>query len=510
MKEGRTQMSHPGSLSRRTRSVALVTVIAAVLVSSGCGSRRDAQEFVAANSPAGGTGIVAAGEVPAGDSGAVPGTTDTPGQAPAAPGAAAPGGATDTPGKTGTAPAASGKPAPDKVNTGTGTGTTAGTASGDKCATSGSTVTLGNISTQSGLLGELFKGLPESLQVWAKQANACGGLGGHPVRVISGDDGGDPATALTIAQRMVQNDKVLAFIGLIMPLSVAGIEKYLKEVGVPSIGGDSSEPPFFENPMFFPIGPYVSVIGASDAAIAISKGAKKLAVFYCSEIPNSCGPVAASKDLQVGSEVVKAMGGEVVLSQKASVVAPSFTSQCIAAKRAGAQAIIAILDGPSVGRLATNCAAQDFKPLFLGISLGLSANLITYPAVDNNFYAPLNTFPFPDTSIPATKKYQQDVQKYFGRPLSGPSPASGYASGMLAAEAVKAGLPANPTPADMVKGLYTIKSNNLGGLIAPLTFTKDLPRKGITSCYFLLSIANGKWAAPEGAKCIPVNAKGPQ
>ncbi|WP_084670870.1 ABC transporter substrate-binding protein [Sporichthya polymorpha] len=489
-----------GRGSPRAQIVAVLAALALLATLTACGSRRDAQEFVAANPPAGTVaGAAVDGSVDP-SQGSTPGVVDpaTGVAPPVASGSTAPGG---------TAAPQAGKPS---AKPGGGASSSGGATATNKCATSGSTVTLGNISTQSGLLGELFKGIAEALQVWAKSANACGGLGGHPVRVVSGDDGGDPATALTLAQRMVENDKVLAFVGFAAPLSVNGFEKYLKDKGVPSIGGVSSELPYFTNPVFFPIGPFVSVIGAADAAIAIERGAKKLAVFYCVELPASCGPEAASKDLQVGSPVVKAMGGEVLLSQKASLVAPSYTSQCIAAKRAGAEAIIAILDGPSVGRLATNCAAQDFKPLFLGISNGIGSNLLTYPAVNGNFLAPLNTFPWVDTSVPATKGFAENMRKYFGRMLEGPAPAMAYASGVLAAEAVKAGLPANPTPADVLKAMYTIKNNDLGGLVAPLTFTPKVPRVGIPSCYFLIAIENGKYVAPQKNKCLPVNAKGPQ
>lgn len=482
-------------------AVGIVVALLATLALSGCGSRRDSQEFVAANQV---VNSVTNGAVDPGTGAvAVPGAAD--------PGA---GGAPVVPGTVGSAApptagggnvAAGGKPAAG------GSGAASpGKQTPDKCATSGSVITLGNISTQSGLLGELFKGLPEALQVWAKSANACGGLGGHPVRVVSADDGADPATALTIAKRMVENDKVLAFVGLDMPLSVAGIEKYLAEVKVPSIGGDSSELPFFTNPMFFPIGPFVSVIGASMADIAVKKGYRKFAVFYCSEIPNSCGKVAAAKELQVGSPVVKAMGGEVVISQQASVVAPSYTSQCIAAKRAGADAILTILDGPSLGRMATNCAAQGYQPFYSDVSLGLSANLTSYEALNDRFIAPMNTFPWPDTSIPATKKYSEDLLRYHGRLIGGPSPAMAYASGILAQAAARAGLPPNPTSADLVNGLYTIKNETLGGLVAPLSFTPKLPRVGITSCYFPVAIQNGKFTAPEGARCIAVKAEGPQ
>lgn len=82
---------------------------------------------------------------------------------------------------------------------------------------------------------------------------------------------------------------------------------------------------------------------------------------------------------------------------------------------------------------STSRLAQDYRPLIAGISLGLSANLVDYPAVQlDNFVAPLNTFPWMDTSVPATKAFSDAVQGYLGRPLNGPSPATGYTSGMLA------------------------------------------------------------------------------
>jgi branched-chain amino acid transport system substrate-binding protein len=474
--------------------------LATLLTISACGSRRDAQEFVAANSLTA-TGDVVPGEGPGSAPTAAAATVDT-GALPAVPGS--PNKSAGTAGTAGSTPTTSVGGAKSATGTGTGGPGAAPAGTADKCAVSGSTVTLGNVSTQSGLLGELFKGLPEGLQVWAKSANACGGLDGHPVRVISADDGADPATALTLAKRMVEKDKVIAFIGLENPLSIGGMQGYLKQAGVPSIGGDSSEPEYFTNPLFFPLGPFLDVVGAATADLAIKHGAKKIAVYYCAEVPRSCGPDAAVKHLQVGSAVVKSLGGEVLISQKASVAAPSFTSQCLGAKRAGVDAIVAVLDGASVGRLAENCAAQDYKPLYVGISLGLSENLVNYAAVNNNFVAPLQSFPGVDTSLPATRKYSADMLKYFGRLLGGPSPAMGYASGMLAAEAARAGLPTSPTAADMVKAMYTIKNDNLGGLSVPLTFTPKLPRDGVTSCYFMTAIVDGAYAAPQKATCIRI------
>ncbi|WP_245541695.1 ABC transporter substrate-binding protein [Sporichthya polymorpha] len=492
---------HRNSRADRRVAAALVVAMVAVVALAGCGSRRDYEEFVAANT-AGGVAV----EQTDGGMVAAPGSA---GGAAAASGAV-PAGTSTARGSAGsaTAPAVSaGKspqgtaPRPDPA--------AGAAASGKSCAISGSTITIGNIATQSGFLGELFNGLPEALQVWVKAANACGGLGGHPVRLISADDGGDPAVALTLARRLVEKEGAIAFVGLANPLSVQGVASYLKDEGIPAIGGESSSTVYYTNPVFFPIGPHAAVIGGATADVAIKRGAKKLAVYYCIEVPNSCGPPGAAKDLAVGSPAIKRIGGEVVISQPASVAAPSYTSQCIAAKRAGVDGIIVILDGPSIGRFAGNCEAQDYHPKFIGISLGVSRTLPEYPQLNkDNFFAPSIVFPWMDRSLPATRAYSDAAIRYFGRPIVGPSPAMAWASGVLAQEATKGGLPANPTPADMLKAMYTVKNTNLGGLTSPLTFTTQLPRV-MTSCYFVLGLSNKQYLAPEGAKCVPVDIRYP-
>src|SRR2546429_337134 len=72
-------------------------------------------------------------------------------------------------------------------------------------------IVLGAIGTATGVIGELMAGVREGAKAWAADVNARGGLDGHPVRVVFGDDGGDPSRALALAKRMVEQDKVVAF-----------------------------------------------------------------------------------------------------------------------------------------------------------------------------------------------------------------------------------------------------------------------------------------------------------
>jgi hypothetical protein len=59
------------------------------------------------------------------------------------------------------------------------------------------------------------------------------------------------------------------------------------------------------------------------------------------------------------------------------------------------------------------------------------------------------------------------------------------------------------TSADLLKGLYTIKGNNLNGLSgAPLTFIEG--QKKLVNCFFYIQLKGAKWGAPYGStpKCV--------
>jgi len=54
---------------------------------------------------------------------------------------------------------------------------------------------------------------PAAARAWVASVNAAGGLAGcHPVKLVVGDDGDDPAKAKAIVKKMVEEDKVVAFV----------------------------------------------------------------------------------------------------------------------------------------------------------------------------------------------------------------------------------------------------------------------------------------------------------
>jgi branched-chain amino acid transport system substrate-binding protein len=70
---------------------------------------------------------------------------------------------------------------------------------------------------------------------WA-QVNDAGGIGGYRIDLITADDRGDPDTALAIAKRFVEQDKVLFVEGTTVSATGLAIIPYLASKNVPLVG----------------------------------------------------------------------------------------------------------------------------------------------------------------------------------------------------------------------------------------------------------------------------------
>jgi branched-chain amino acid transport system substrate-binding protein len=286
--------------------------------------------------------------------------------------------------------------------------------------------------------------------------------------------------------------------GNLWVFSGGGPRQYLEEHKVPVIGGDGTMRVWDESPMYFSSGsPYPAMsLGALKGLADL--GHKKQAIIYCVEA-EQCG---------VWRNIAKAnaakMGVEIVYEAQVSLAQPDFTAECIQAQRNGATGVQSAVDGPSIARLARACAQQGYKPQYMGISLAIIDSISNEPALEGLF-APQGNFPFTSASTPYEAEYQEIRQKFAPSLANSPAVGTVWAAGALLREVVKgAPLPAGKvTSADLLKGLYTIKDDNLNGLSgAPLTFVEG--QKKLVNCFFYIKLSGGKWGAPYGStpKCV--------
>jgi len=108
-----------------------------------------------------------------------------------------------------------------------------------------------------------------------------------------------------------------------------------------------------------------------------------------------------------------------------------------------------------------------------------------------------NVAPFFQTGTPATDEFQQAVRTYGGQKAEmGVGVITGWAAGKLL-ERAGAHLSEPPTTTDLLKGLWALKNDTLGGLSSqPLTFAEGQPPVGL-SCWYALRVENGTWTSPD-------------
>jgi branched-chain amino acid transport system substrate-binding protein len=355
-----------------------------------------------------------------------------------------------------------------------------------------STVVLGTIGSYSGVLGAIFPGGAAAMEAWAQYANAHGGLDGHAVKVVSGDDGGDPAQALSLAKEMVESDGAIGFVGTMVPLSFSGIQPYLDQKGIPLIGGDVTLPAWITDPDIFPQGTDVASISAAAVDLITAGGLDKLAVLYCGESP-SC------KQLAVGAEADPPPGVKVVYTAEISIVQTDFTTECLQAKSEGAQAIFVAADSNTVLRVGGSCAQQQYHPRYGTASIAVGPSLATDPNM-NGLVAPVNNAPWFLSDTPGTHEFAEAMAQYApGAPLAATA-VSMFASGVLVQEATTH-LSAHPTAAELLGDMDALKNATADGLSPSLSFSPGRG-SGPIPCYFVVAVANQQWTAPDGANPV--------
>ncbi|HEX3796943.1 MAG TPA: ABC transporter substrate-binding protein [Acidimicrobiales bacterium] len=365
-------------------------------------------------------------------------------------------------------------------------------------AATGSTVNLGQIGSDTGLLGTLLGGGREGAQIWTNYINQHGGLNCHKVKLITADDGGDPSTALSEAQTMVQADHVIAFISNDGVLSTPTIAPYLQQEGVPTIGGTDVETQWYSNPDFYPHGAGIRV--TVDGAIKddIQAGYTKIGQITCVEFALICGNVSTLIEQDAPT-----LGGQEVYNASVSLAQPDYTSECLGAQSAGVTTLFLGLDPASIDRFVQDCANQNYHPHYIAISLVFAPALLNTP-LTVGILATSPVFPFM-VQAPATAQFDQAVQESTGGSPNSQFLASAWVAGLILQAASK-NLPANPTAADVVAGLDTIKNDDFGGLTVPLSYTAGQPTASPT-CYFSLEVTSGGFSAPDGlqTQCLPAS-----
>jgi branched-chain amino acid transport system substrate-binding protein len=500
------------SIPRRLTGAAVL----AVLVAGGCGSRLDQATLQAANGllpgtvrtvrsptlgvahrepPAGGTaGPVstvrspAAGAVPAG-SVAPPRAIDKAGTGPTV----------DRPSQTigradaGPAPAPTGgEPIPSQP---AGPGALKG---------GGSEIVFGSFGAQSGILGAVTRPAAAGVRAWAASLNSRGGLNGHPVRIVFGNDGGDPARTQTVVRHMVEEEHVVAFLNP-FSFTLSAVLPYLEGKGVPVIGGTNADENEDKSAIVFQ-----PLLGADDGIawsfllnIAAQTARKRIGLIYCHEVTQCEHQRRAIK-----SKLPYA-GLEFVYEAQVSIAQPDYTAEMLGAQRAGAEVILGLVDTASLIRLARSAHRQGYQPVFTGPhNLEADQTLAGGQEVEG-FLVPSRLPPY--STSPLMADYRRAMAEYQPGEELGGAGSGGFIVGRLL-EKLGPVIGEPVTSEGVISALYTLRGETLGGLLPGISFPRDPDRGHVNLCIVPTTIKGGVFVAHDPAEafvCAPDWRPGP-
>lgn len=368
-----------------------------------------------------------------------------------------------------------------------GTATALASAGGEKAP-----IVIGYVGQFSGFAGIATGAQRDGWVVWSKMINAKGGINGHPVRLLVGDDGGSDSNAVSIARDFVENKGAIAL--SISTSTATGIAAYALSKHVPVIGVAGGQDEWYTNPLMFFTTAYLRGSSYSSARILQNAGAKRVAVAYCVEAP------LCKEENDLFVQFAKEIGLTVVAQQSMSVTAPDYTAECINMRSAGADSVFYVGETNGAQRMVSSCTRQSFKPLW-GIPLATGA-MASNPELEGSvsFNSAFAWFAAP--TIPAMKEFHDAFQRYLPSKL-GDGGAGGQTISWIAAKAFEkaaAHVGDKPTAQDIINGLNSFRGETLGGLMpgkAALTFVEGQPHpQGM--CGWAIQVRNHKWVDLSG------------
>ena len=356
-------------------------------------------------------------------------------------------------------------------------------------------VTIGYITSQTGVAGSTFKNAPKGCQARIERENAKGGVNGRKINVEYVDDqsgGGN----LTGAQDLVQNKHVFMVVNN-SPFAFLGY-RFLLSAGVPMIGG-GYDGVYYGDPgnekIISASGNVVNVNGVSYTLIPkVMKemGATKVAALAYGVSASSTASAQNLQKLGVPAVGLKAVYTNTAIDFGTTDVG----APVLGIKNAGADAVYLPMVANSNLAVVQGLAQNGVKMKSEVLATGYGQDLLDQPAaktfgpevVLQSGYAPV------ELKTKATKQFQADLKKVGITGVPDFGAYTGYASCDLAILGLKnAGNP--PVQANFSDNLRKLGSYDAAGLacqpidISAATFGKAAP----TSCGWFVQVKNGKF-----------------
>lgn len=335
------------------------------------------------------------------------------------------------------------------------------------------TLRVGTIVAENGLVGNAFQPAVTGLRSWVASVNAQGGIAGRTIELFSCDDREDRARTLECARRLVEENQVFALIAT-NTRTLGGAATYLHQQAIPVLGIPINNS-FYRFPHFYSIysAPYKrdgSTVGHNGKIVNYStpyryfrkeRGLSKAAVINY-DIPESS---QGADYFQSGLETE----GFEVTRYTVSFAAPSFDAAVADMQRRGIELLMDGLDPGANRRLCDAMERRGFTvkvKLTTIVSVGANYGKQFNDACRPVTYANGDSRIFTDTSHPLVAAFQRGMARYQRGSELHQWAFEAWIMGEILREALVAMGP-TPTRAGFEKHLQSLRRDDRGGAMTP-------------------------------------------
>jgi len=194
---------------------------------------------------------------------------------------------------------------------------------------------VGEVDPITGALAAQGTAVHEGIQYAVDEANSHGGVNGHRVRLITRDDGGQPAQATTAAQDLVTRESVSALVGGYVDSLVGPVAQIAGRERVPYVASSSLDQRLTQqgNPYFFRVSQLKPFVDATTAVPLEIAPANPVAIMYSST-------PGATQLAQQQRERLEARGVRVSTFDSFATGTPDFSALLARVKSGGAQLLL--------------------------------------------------------------------------------------------------------------------------------------------------------------------------
>jgi branched-chain amino acid transport system substrate-binding protein len=319
------------------------------------------------------------------------------------------------------------------------------------------------------------------------RVNDAGGIHGRKIRLIAYDHVYQPPKAVTNAKRLVERDKVFVMMGHLGTPTTKAIMEYLDEKKVPNIF-PSTLASIWTNSGKWHIGDLATFADQTGLIIDYlvkERKFKKIASFYQDDEYGLDGHQAGKARLK--HQYDRAYAAEVDY-KRADI---DFSSQAAKLKESGAEAVILQAVYREPPRLAEQCHAIGYHPLFIGVSAIVLDKTIELGGKHVEGVMGVEVSPLPTDPGPFLDLYRADMKKYFPNLALDNTNLYGYQKAALFVEALQR-VGKNLTRDSVLKAIESIKDWDPGwGL--KYSYGGD-NRRVMSRAARLVIVKDGKWS----------------